>query len=88
MTDNQSLAENLGAVRERPWTEDRRNDDGSTTITMKRACNDCGNLLGDVSDEEIIAGIEGGALPDVRTECPRCNTTGERPSPAEAEVTV
>jgi hypothetical protein len=34
----------------RPNTPDRVNPDGSRTITSKRACSGCGQLLGDVTD--------------------------------------
>jgi hypothetical protein len=50
-------------------TPDRVNDDGSTTIKLKRACNGCGQLLGDVDDRDIT---DHGALTDVRAECPNC----------------
>jgi hypothetical protein len=56
----------------RPWTPDRRNEDGSKTVTMKRCCNGCGELVGDVSLVEIDAGIAGLPLPDVRGECSNC----------------
>jgi hypothetical protein len=50
-------------------TPDRTNDDGSTTITMKRCCNGCGQKLGDVDNRDID---EHGNLTDVRAECPTC----------------
>lgn len=53
----------------RQWTPDRRNPDGSTTVTVKRCCNGCGRPLGDVTDREVNAGIAGIRLPDVRDEC-------------------
>lgn len=53
-------------------TPDRINDDGSRTITTKRACNGCGQLLGDVTKEEMNAAISGRPMPDVRRECPAC----------------
>lgn len=53
----------------RTHTPDRRNDDGSTTITMKRACNGCGHSLGDVDDRDVD---KHGNLTDVRAECPNC----------------
>lgn len=50
-------------------TPDRRNPDGSTTRTVKRACNGCHRLIGDVTEKEIEAGINGEPLPDVTVEC-------------------
>lgn len=51
----------------RPWTPDRANADGSTTIVLKRACNGCGHYVGDATDQELF-----GPLRDVRTECAHC----------------
>jgi hypothetical protein len=47
------------------------NDEGRTvtTIKLKRACNGCGELLGDVDNRDIDAH---GNLTDVRAECPTC----------------
>lgn len=56
----------------RPWTPDRRNPEGSTTVTVKRCCNGCGRQLGDASLIELEAGMCGQPLPDVRGECPNC----------------
>lgn len=44
----------------------------STRLAVKRACNGCGNDVGDVSVLEIEASIDGRPLPDVRGECPWC----------------
>lgn len=63
----------------RPNTPDRINPDGSKTIKMKRACNGCGELLGDVTEQEMAAGINGRPLPDVRRECPTCAPTAPAP---------
>ena len=63
----------------RPWTADRRNEDGSTTIRMKRACNGCGQRLGDVTDAEMARAVNGLPLPDVRRECPACGLTAPEP---------
>jgi hypothetical protein len=54
----------------RPWTPDERYD-GGTRVTVKRACNGCGALLGDATEEEIEQAIDG-VMRDVRGECPRC----------------
>jgi len=56
----------------RPRTPDRRNPDGTTTITMKRACNGCGNYLGDATSYELDRAVAGLPLPDVIHECPTC----------------
>lgn len=53
----------------RPWTPDRRNPDGSTTVTVKRCCNGCRRSLGDVTDREMACAVAGQRLPDVRDEC-------------------
>lgn len=50
-------------------TPDRINEDGSRTIRMKRACNGCGQSLGDVDNRDVD---EHGNLTDVRGECPTC----------------
>lgn len=63
----------------RPSTSDRKNGDGSTTITMQRACNGCGALLGDVTDDEMARVIAGLPMPDVRRECPACAPTAPEP---------
>ncbi|MFB7500073.1 hypothetical protein ACFC09_36240 [Streptomyces sp. NPDC056161] len=49
-------------------TPDRIND-GSTTIRLKRACNGCGQYLGDADNRDVD---ECGNLTDVRSECPDC----------------
>ncbi|NUP33012.1 MAG: hypothetical protein HOU01_14995 [Streptomycetaceae bacterium] len=50
-------------------TPDRANDDGSTTITVKRCCNGCGQYLGDVDNRDVDPH---GNLTDVRGECAHC----------------
>ncbi|GFH34349.1 hypothetical protein [Streptomyces pacificus] len=47
------------------------NDDGrkSTTIKLKRACNGCGQTLGDADNRDVD---QHGNLTDVRHECPTC----------------
>lgn len=62
----------------RTHTPDRHND-GSTTITMKRACNGCGTQLRDATDAEMQAAINQRPLPDVRRECPTCGPTAPPP---------
>lgn len=50
-------------------TPDRTNDDGSTTIKLKRACNGCGQHLGDLDNRDVD---DHGNLTDVRAECDHC----------------
>lgn len=64
----------------RPSTPDRKNPDGSTTVTVQRCCNGCGNPIGDVTDAEIDGSIAGLRLPDVRDECPTCTPEATRPA--------
>jgi hypothetical protein len=64
----------------RPNTPDRVNPDGSKTIRTKRACNGCGQLIGDITDEEFTAAMFGRPLPDVRRECPSCAPTAPPPA--------
>lgn len=63
MTTDQPL------VTQRPWTADQRNADGSTTLTIRRACNGCGRRIGDATPEEINRAVAGLPLPDVTAEC-------------------
>ena len=53
----------------REWTLDEKHADGSRTVRVKRSCNGCGRLIGDVTAAEIDAGMRGLPLPDVRVEC-------------------
>lgn len=54
----------------RPWTDDLLNCTGEWCDSVtKRCCNGCGRKLGDVTDAEIQAGVDGRQLPDVRREC-------------------
>ena len=57
----------------RPVTPDVPLPGGGSRIHVKRCCNGCGQSLGDVTDAEIAAAIDGRGLPDVRKECPRCS---------------
>lgn len=43
-----------------------------TTMHLKQACNGCGHLLGDATDEEVDRAIAGTRALDVRAECPNC----------------
>lgn len=49
-------------------------EDGTTTTRHKvqRACNGCGRDVGDVTEAEMEAVINGRPLADVRDECPWC----------------
>lgn len=57
----------------RTHTPDRKhvNDEGRTitTIKLKRACNGCGQHLGDADNRDVD---DHGRLTDVRAECPHC----------------
>ncbi|HET9893743.1 MAG TPA: DUF4326 domain-containing protein [Streptosporangiaceae bacterium] len=57
----------------RAWTPDLADGHSRRTVRVKRACNGCGELIGDITGYEITAAMNGGALPDVRAECPRCS---------------
>ena len=52
----------------RPWTPTLHGDH-VTTIKVKRNCNGCGRMLGDVTKREMDWSLP---LPDVREEC-GCN---------------
>lgn len=68
----------------RSSTPDVKNPDGSTSMTVQRCCNGCGEEIGDVTDWEMSCAVAGRLLPDVRGECPTC-TPAERPlSPVPA----
>lgn len=56
----------------RQWTPDEKLPTGGTRVYVKRACNRCGTLIGDVTDAEIERGVAGRTLDDVAAECPRC----------------
>jgi hypothetical protein len=56
------------AVPDRPLTA------AGAAVRVRRACNGCGNLLGDATDAEIEACVTGRPLPDVRDQCPTCTT--------------
>jgi hypothetical protein len=61
----------MTAPNQRPWTLDEKTTTG-TRGTVKRACNGCGELLGDVTEAEMERAIAGMIAEDVRDECPRC----------------
>lgn len=46
--------------------------EGGTRITVKRACNGCGELIGDVTDAEMDRALAGLLALDVTGECPTC----------------
>lgn len=54
---------------QRPSTPDETLPDGSRRCRVKRCCNGCGRVLGDVTEAEIDAAVAGIPLPDVRDEC-------------------
>lgn len=53
----------------RPTTPDRKSPDGTTTITVQRACNGCGRDIGDATTVELDCAYMGLPLPDVADEC-------------------
>jgi hypothetical protein len=57
----------------RNYTPDRKETTAEgrtvTVMTLKRACNGCGTLLGDIIDRDVD---DNGNLTDVRAECPNC----------------
>lgn len=50
-------------------TPDSIADNGTRTIRIKRACNGCGEFLGDLDDRDVD---EHGNVTDVRGECTNC----------------
>lgn len=44
----------------------------TTTVTVKQACNGCGQYLGDATDAEIWRAVDGLPAEDVRAECAHC----------------
>jgi hypothetical protein len=59
----------LHDVLPRRRTPGRLNDDGSTTLTVQRCCNGCGEPLGDVAPEDVprvldMLGITGADGPE------------------------
>lgn len=62
----------LIARANRPCTPERPAADGGRLIRAQRACNGCGEQLGDANDAEIQAAIAGLPMPDVRGECVHC----------------
>jgi hypothetical protein len=64
----------VDSTEPRTSTPDRLNADGSTSFTLKRACNGCGHLLGDLGDRDVDAH---GNLTDVRAECLNCRPVVE-----------
>lgn len=63
------LGDNVATLR--PNTPPRRAA-GKTICTTKRACNGCKADLGDATNEELEAVVNGLELPDVRGECLTC----------------
>lgn len=59
----------------RTHTPPRTTESGSTIIKVQRACNGCHRSLGDATDIELDAAMNGEPLPDVRAECGCAPTT-------------
>lgn len=55
---------------------------GKTRITVQRACNRCGRDLGDATEKELAACVNGTPLPDVHDEC-RCDSSPVVPAHTE-----
>lgn len=56
----------------RTHTPDRVHGDGSRTMTVKRACNGCATLLGDITEAEMDRAVAGLPALDFRAECAHC----------------
>lgn len=56
----------------RPWTPDTLLATGGQQINVKRCCNGCSQMLGDVTDQEMTDAISGFPLFDVTGECGHC----------------
>lgn len=59
----------------RTWTPRLHIGNDCERIEVKRACNGCGELLGNLTNVEIEDAVDGRPLPDVRGECPACSFT-------------
>lgn len=57
-----------GSLSTRIHTPVVKTETGSR-ITVQRACNGCGESVGDANDAELDAAMAGAPLPDVRLEC-------------------
>ncbi|MFJ5217198.1 DUF4326 domain-containing protein [Streptomyces sp. NPDC088354] len=63
----------LEVANPRPTTPDEPHPEGGTRFTVKRCCNGCGEVLGDVTAWEMHLAVHWSVpLPDVRDECPTC----------------
>ena len=75
------------AKEPRPHTRPRRDPETSTTtITVQRACNRCGRGLGDATEKELDACVNGRPLPDVHGECGCTSSTSTPADTAEEET--
>ncbi|QXC40900.1 hypothetical protein [Rhodococcus qingshengii] len=73
------------AEKPRTHTPPQRNPvTGKTRITVQRACNRCGRNLGDATEKELDASVNGTPLPDVHDEC-GCDVSPAVPAPNETE---
>lgn len=68
-------------LRPRTVTPDVRTDDGLLLVHTKRCCNGCGRMLGDASQVELEAAVQGAPLPDVRGECGCIDLAANSPTP-------
>lgn len=53
----------------RKFTPPEKLSSGATRLTVKRCCNRCGDEVGDATQAELEAAMNGSPLPDVRQEC-------------------
>lgn len=67
-----TIVDLAGVAAGRTWTPDVRTATG-VQFTVKRACNGCSRLLGDITHDEVAAAIHGMPAPDVTGECPFCS---------------
>jgi hypothetical protein len=52
-----------------------RYEGGKTIVTNKRSCNGCGQVLGDATEAELEAAVNGRPLPDARKDCLHCSAS-------------
>lgn len=71
----------------RTHTPTRELRSGRREMTVQRACNGCGQDIGDATPAELDCAGAGIDLPDVRQECPRCSTPTPPATPRGGGVT-
>lgn len=73
-----SVSEFVTNYGRRTWTHTQFYD-GGRKITVKMACNGCGILLGDATEDECLAPSEGRPLGDRTGECFVCSGAAALP---------